>query len=158
MIYSKENLERYAKECDTISDLVRKLRNSDTVSAGSLSYVSKKLKQYGVDTSHFVGSAKSIKNLEKRSRDFRDVLVFNENLTSRVGRATLLNAIKNEGSLEYICASCGNDGFYNGKPLKLHIDHIDGNWKNNLISNLRFLCPNCHSQTLTFGFCGLVKY
>lgn len=41
---------------------------------------------------------------------------------------------------------------WNGKPLSLHLDHIDGNPRNNLISNLRLLCPNCHSQTDTY--CG----
>ena len=39
---------------------------------------------------------------------------------------------------------------WNGKPLKLHLDHIDGNRKNSKRKNLRFLCPNCHSQTKTY--------
>ncbi len=30
-------------------------------------------------------------------------------------------------------------------------DHIDGNRSNNREENLRWLCPNCHSQTPTFG-------
>lgn len=37
------------------------------------------------------------------------------------------------------------------KPLTLEVDHIDGNHRNNIIQNLRFLCPNCHSQTETYS-------
>ena len=32
-----------------------------------------------------------------------------------------------------------------------HFDHIDGNPDNNTKDNIRMLCPNCHSQTDTFG-------
>ena len=32
----------------------------------------------------------------------------------------------------------------------LEVDHIDGNWKNSILSNLRLLCPNCHSLTFIF--------
>jgi hypothetical protein len=31
--------------------------------------------------------------------------------------------------------------------LRLEIDHIDGDYHNNLAENLRYLCPNCHTQT-----------
>lgn len=40
---------------------------------------------------------------------------------------------------------------WNGRPLCLQVDHIDGDDSNNLIENLRFLCPNCHTQTETYG-------
>lgn len=30
------------------------------------------------------------------------------------------------------------------------MDHIDGNPKNTRLSNVRLLCPNCHSQTDTY--------
>ena len=37
----------------------------------------------------------------------------------------------------------------NGKKITLQLDHIDGDNNNNKLENLRFLCPNCHSQTET---------
>ena len=40
---------------------------------------------------------------------------------------------------------------WNNLPISLHLDHIDGDHNNNVISNGRILCPNCHSQTPTWG-------
>lgn len=54
-----------------------------------------------------------------------------------------------------ICTCCGNNGIWNNIPITLHVDHIDGDSDNNKPSNLRLLCPNCHSQTETFGSKGL---
>ena len=51
---------------------------------------------------------------------------------------------------EYKCSSCGITE-YNNKPITLQVDHIDGDRTNNGFDNLRFLCPNCHSQTETWG-------
>lgn len=50
------------------------------------------------------------------------------------------------------CCECGWDKI-NKKTNKIpiHLDHIDGNWKNNNPTNLRLLCPNCHSLTDTYG-------
>ena len=44
---------------------------------------------------------------------------------------------------------CGLSEWINGK-LVLELDHINGDHTDNRIENLRFLCPNCHSQTETF--------
>ena len=52
------------------------------------------------------------------------------------------------------CDECGMPAIWNGKKLTLQLDHIDGNSDNNFPSNLRLLCPNCHSQTDTFGSTG----
>lgn len=51
--------------------------------------------------------------------------------------------------LEYKCSKCGIDE-WQGETIVLDLDHINGDNKDNRISNLRFLCPNCHSQTDTF--------
>lgn len=53
--------------------------------------------------------------------------------------------------IEYKCVECGTTNMWNDKPLTLQLDHIDGDGNNNLLNNLRWLCPNCHSQTQTFA-------
>ena len=49
------------------------------------------------------------------------------------------------------CQQCGWSEInkYSNK-VPLEADHIDGNYKNNSIKNLRLLCPNCHSLTPTY--------
>ena len=57
----------------------------------------------------------------------------------------------NENILEYKCVGCGNEGEWLGIPITLQLDHINGVRDDHRIENLRFMCPNCHSQTETFG-------
>ena len=48
------------------------------------------------------------------------------------------------------CFDCGLRQVWNNKPITLELEHVDGNSHNNDLSNLKWLCPNCHSQTPTF--------
>lgn len=77
--------------------------------------------------------------------------IFCEN--SKVNRNVAKKRIIKDSLIEYKCAICGNKGEWNGKKLVLQLDHINGVHNDNRLENLRFLCPNCHSQTETF--CGL---
>ena len=49
------------------------------------------------------------------------------------------------------CKLCGQLPFHNGKELTLQLDHINGVNDDHRLENLRILCPNCHTQTDTWG-------
>lgn len=40
---------------------------------------------------------------------------------------------------------------WNGQSMPLELHHINGSRKDNSLSNLQILCPNCHAQTSTYG-------
>ena len=61
----------------------------------------------------------------------------------------LKNRLLKESIIENKCSICGIDE-WNGKKINMELDHIDGNRTNHLLTNLRMLCPNCHSQTETY--------
>lgn len=49
------------------------------------------------------------------------------------------------------CAKCGwAERHPTTGKIPVEIEHIDGDWTNNLPSNLTLLCPNCHSLTPTY--------
>jgi len=50
-----------------------------------------------------------------------------------------------------ICSECGMDNEWNGKLINFVLDHINGVPNDHRMTNLRFLCPNCNSQTKTFA-------
>jgi len=56
-----------------------------------------------------------------------------------------------EGLLPYTCCICKIEPLWQSKPLTLVLDHINGVNNDNRLQNLRFLCPNCNSQTKTFS-------
>jgi hypothetical protein len=54
------------------------------------------------------------------------------------------------GLLGNECQACGLTD-WRDKRLNMHLDHINGIKNDNSLENLRMLCPNCHSQTPTYG-------
>lgn len=75
-----------------------------------------------------------------------DILIENSQYSNR---AWLKRRLIKSGKLKEECSDCGQKPLWNGKPLMLELDHINGIYNDNRIENLRLLCPNCHSQTPT---------
>lgn len=72
-----------------------------------------------------------------------------EKLEDYATRASVRSRILKEELLDYECNECGIKE-WNNKEIALELDHINGDGHDHRLENLRFLCPNCHSQTKTF--------
>jgi hypothetical protein len=68
----------------------------------------------------------------------------------RTNRSHLKARLLVAGLKENRCERCGSDSWM-GKPLNVQLHHRNGDGTDNRLINLEFLCPNCHSQTDTYG-------
>jgi predicted RNA-binding Zn-ribbon protein involved in translation (DUF1610 family) len=154
--YTKEKLEEAVKKSTSIYGVLSHFDLS--YSGGNHSHIKCLIRYFEIDTSHFTGSlwskgktADTDERIRKQSIKVRrtDKDFFSNN-TTPTNAVHLRKRLKETGR-EYQCEKCGNDGNWLGEKITLQIDHKNGIHNDNRLENLRFLCPNCHSQTLTWG-------
>lgn len=86
-----------------------------------------------------------------RNRDINEYL----NNNCKINSNNLKNLLYNNNLKDRICEMCGQTEIWKDKKLSLILDHIDGNYMNNNLSNLRIVCPNCNATLDTH--CGKNK-
>lgn len=153
--FSKEEYLEFIKSSNSIRELMNYIGYRDV--GNNRITLFKVLKTYGLESELEELKKRSILKSKERiavlnsynTKEISDALMFCEN--SKVPRKDVKKRLLNKQLLEYKCAICGNNGEYNGLPLILQLDHINGVNNDNRLENLRFLCPNCHSQTETFS-------
>lgn len=100
----------------------------------------------GIDFSHFKSRKEYLKIFQEPT-PLEFILIEN----SSFNRTHLKNKLLKNNILKNECYVCGQLPIWNGKPLSLQLDHINGISNDNRIENLRILCPHCHSQTENFA-------
>jgi len=133
----------------------RSFNESHTLLTGSCSgssymWFKRRVFKLDLDTSHYDPHwANRDNRLRTNLISSSDILMFNPDSTKREPTHRLRRALREFG-VEDKCHNCGIITWQD-KQIVLEVEHIDGNWRNNLLENLTLLCPNCHSQTSTYG-------
>ncbi|MEU1495950.1 HNH endonuclease [Streptomyces sp. NPDC005732] len=144
--WTREILQSAVSASTNMGEVLRHLGLE--VVGGHHTYISRRVKAYDIDTSHF--RLPSRRGLARRPRTAEGLLVEQAaGHARRIPSDRLRWALTTSGVPE-LCAFCGMEAVWLGHPLPLEIDHINGNWRDNRIGNLRFLCPNCHSTTASY--------
>lgn len=141
-----EQFVELLKNSATISEVLFKLGYSVKGNSWGYSQVKQRMTDLNLDFSIFKGKNCIYKNTAAKTVTsemlFRSNCKHNRNVLRRY-------IIKNE-LIPYKCSICGLTT-WNNKTISLELDHINGINNDNRLENLRFLCPNCHSQTTTYG-------
>ncbi|NYD42681.1 HNH endonuclease signature motif containing protein [Nocardioides panaciterrulae] len=143
--YTEEILRDAVSRSTSVAGVLRELGLNQA--GGTHAHISRTIKAFGIDTSHFV----RFQGGGSRPRLTADQLLVRIPRGSKRTKPPLLRRALDEIGRERRCVLCGNPGFWQGKPLRLEIDHIDGDYHDNEAENLRYLCPNCHTQTDNFS-------
>lgn len=147
-----DKLIQYCKESFSYAEVIYKFGLKP--SGNNYRKLKSLIQKHSIDISHFTGQrwydtpnkTCNLKHQGKEKYAFEEVFCKD----SPVSQKVLRGYVKRHNVIPYVCSKCKNNGRWENDELVLELDHIDGDDHNNVPDNLRYLCPNCHSQTVTF--------
>ena len=150
--FSESEIKQIVQNTQSAAEACRKLGLADK--SGNTTRLRKYLQELNIDFSHWTGQlwskGKTVLTDDRVSKKTDKENVFIEN--SEVCRSYVRHLVLKNNLLKYECSLCQMIPFWNGKKLVFQLDHINGKRNDHRLENLRWLCPNCHSQTETY--CG----
>lgn len=150
VLSNKELLQKHCLESSSAKEVLDKF--GLRAAGGNYGSLKRLCKSFGIEIPKPNRSAIISKTcgpyVLSRKRSDDEVFVANSSYSNR---SLLKKRLLSKG-FPYVCGVCKMGDTWNGSKLSLQLDHINGIYNDHRIENLRFICPNCHSQTETF--CG----
>ena len=138
-------LRKSVAENYTYSDILKDFNLA--ITGGNMNSLKNYINLFNISIEHFNEKHYFLTKTDFNKK-WKDEEIFIEN--SPVATETVKTRIIKQGLIEYKC-SCGLGSQWNNKPITLQLEHKNGNNRDHRLENLEFLCPNCHSQTGTYG-------
>ena len=145
--YTVEKLKDYIAKSHSYAGLLRLFDKA--ISGGSVKILKRYIKENDIDISHFNSNNKYYNPEYSTYRTDEEVFIEN----SQASTSTAKTRILKYHLMEYKChgKGCNLRGDWLGNKITLQLEHKNGNNRDHRLENLEFLCPNCHSVTLTWG-------